>query len=359
MKEKLYRSVKCMLKVLALSVLAAFDAVAATPIDDSDWRGGPTDAWFVNWGKALAEARKTKKKLFVLSTGSDWCHWCKRLKEDVLDKPEFKEFAMRNLVLVYIDNPRRSPLCKDQKTHNKLIVSTLPFDSGVPCASVFTSTGRKLGMITGGGMTVDDYLGRLKRILKDKGEGVSGNDAKMMFKDGGYQKQFAKAVAESAKAEAERAKIPPAPKEAFKAKITGVAVATFNRGGQYDGVEFKPLLTPLVVPFGKAAVFRVEYDLPKGYGAYLWIRWPSAKWNDYCRNLGFSPSGLNYGKGIIYRCLKLSKSGKACRLTSVSIDTNADPVLEGLTRGWEISETAVDLNFLDKDGLSASSSSYN
>lgn len=41
-------------------------------IDDSDWQKGPTEQWFVNWDKALAEAKAKNKPLFVLNTGSDW-----------------------------------------------------------------------------------------------------------------------------------------------------------------------------------------------------------------------------------------------------------------------------------------------
>ena len=50
----------------------------SSAVDDSNWSGGPTEDWFVNWDKALAEAKKTNKKLFLLNTGSDWCYWCYR-----------------------------------------------------------------------------------------------------------------------------------------------------------------------------------------------------------------------------------------------------------------------------------------
>ena len=137
--------------IVAMAAFAVTASVAAA-VDDASWRGGPSEAWFVNWDKALAEARKTNKALFLLNTGSDWCGWCKRLKADVLDTPEFAKFASQKLVLVYLDSPNRNPLGKEQKAHNRLIVKSLPFGGGVPHVLVMNAKGEKLGEIGGGGM---------------------------------------------------------------------------------------------------------------------------------------------------------------------------------------------------------------
>lgn len=169
--------------LIALSMCAAVGAYAG-PIDDSGWRGGPSEAWFVNWDKALAEAKKTNRKLFVLNTGSDWCHWCKKLREEVLEKPDFKKFAARNLVLVYLDNPRMNPLGDAQRAHNRQIAKALAFGGGVPSAGVFTVKGKKLGAIGGGGLAVDAYIDRLKGILKEKGQYFGDDDARTLFTDG-------------------------------------------------------------------------------------------------------------------------------------------------------------------------------
>ena len=86
------------LKIAIVAAAVAGTAAVAAGVDDSNWQPGPSEAWFVNWDKALAEARKSGKALFLLNTGSDWCGWCKRLKADVLDTPEFAEFAREKLV---------------------------------------------------------------------------------------------------------------------------------------------------------------------------------------------------------------------------------------------------------------------
>ena len=69
----------------------------ATPHQESgkskDWRPGPNGRWFVNWDEALADARDRQRPILVLNTGSTWCHWCKKLRAEVLDHDVFREFT--------------------------------------------------------------------------------------------------------------------------------------------------------------------------------------------------------------------------------------------------------------------------
>ena len=310
-------------------------------LDDSGWRGGPTEDWFVNWDKALAEAKKTNKKLFLLNTGSDWCHWCKKLREEVLDKPDFSKFAAKNLVLVYLDSPNRNPLGKEPKAHNRQIVKALPFGGGVPNVLVMNAKGEKLGAIGGGGLAVDQYIEKLRGIISANGERVAGNEARRLFTDG-----YAALAAEIA---ARRAALPPVTKEDFKAKLTGVAVVDDNRRNRHDEATFVPPETPLEVPYGKTVLFRVEYDFPEGYGARVWTRdvWPpNERRNSYY--FGSNPSGLYKGKGTAYGFLSLLDRGKACRLKSVQVNTNSDPELDDYPHGWDILTASVDLDFKEK-----------
>ena len=184
-KELRSKAAAVMIGIAAIVCNVAAAAVAA--VDDSSWRGGPSKEWFVNWDKALAEAKKTGKKLFVLNTGSDWCGWCKRLRANVLDQPEFAKFARKNLVLLYLDSPSRNPLGKEQEMHNRQIVRALPFGGGVPHVLVMNAKGKKLGSIGGGGLGLDEYLEKLRGILASKGSNVDGAEARTLF-NGGYKK---------------------------------------------------------------------------------------------------------------------------------------------------------------------------
>ena len=337
---------------IGIAVIAAFAVTVsvAAAIDDADWRGGPSEAWFVNWDKALAEARKTNKALFLLNTGSDWCGWCKRLKADVLDTPEFAKFASQKLVLVYLDSPSRNPLGKAQKAHNRLIVKSLPFGGGVPHVLVMNAKGEKLGAIGGGGMKAEPYLEKLRGILSERGEAVKGEKAKLLFTDG-YEKTAA-AIA------AARAALPPVTTNDFKAVLTGVAVVDGNRRYKHDDAVFVPPETELEVPFGKTVLFRVEYDFPKEkeYGARVWVRDEAfADGKRHSWSFGSNPSGLYNGKGVAYGFLSLLDRGKACKLVSVAIRTNTDPELDDYPHGWKIATVPVSLDFKEKDGDSADS----
>ena len=330
---------RCGLILIAAALTAAATHAAGT---DAEWRGGPTKDWFVNWDKALAEAKKTGKAMFLLNTGSDWCGWCKRLRANVLDKPEFVEFAKEKLVLVYLDSPNNPPLGKEQKVHNRQIVKALPFGGGVPYVLVMNAEGEKLGLIGGGGLGLDEYLEKLRGILAANGEKVAGDDARLLFTDG-YS-------AMAAKIAARRAAMPPVTKADFKARLTGVAVVNDRRNVRLGDVTFVPPETPLAVSYGKTVLFRVEYDFPEGYGARVWVR------DDLCedgkrrsRNFVSNPSPFYRGKGTAYGFLAIIGRQDACRLKSVKVNTNSDPELDDYPHGWDIATVPVSLDFKGDD----------
>ena len=339
------------LKIAIVAAAVAGTVAVAAGVDDSNWQPGPSKAWFVNWDKALAEAQKSGKALFLLNTGSDWCGWCKRLKADVLDTPEFVEFANQKLVLVYLDSPSRNPLGKEQRAHNRLITKSLPFGGGVPHVLVMNAKGEKLGAIGGGGMKAGPYLEKLRGILSERGEAVRGEKAKSLFTDG-YEKTAA-AIA------AARAALPPVTTNDFKAVLTGVAVVGKDRRyGKKDDIDFLPPDTKLEVPFGQTALFRVEYDFPKEkeYGARVWVRDEAfADGKRHSWSFGSNPSGLYTGKGVAYGFLSLLDRGKACKLVSVAIRTNTDPELDDYPHGWKIATVPVNLDFKEKEGNASDS----
>ena len=195
--------------------------------DDTGWQQGPSEDWFVNWDKAIFESRKSGKPIFALSTGSDWCGWCKKLKKDVLTTKTFNDFAKKNLVLLYLDSPRK-PLPEAQTLHNRTICRELRLGGGVPCAAVFAADARRLGVLSGGGYTASNYVERLEKILAEKGE---------LPKSGQISEIFTKGYVEP-------------PKEAVKWKyeIVGDGIV-LGRGGKgfgpaVEGDAFGALVIP-------------------------------------------------------------------------------------------------------------------
>lgn len=66
--------------------------------------------WYTDAQKASDVSQKTKKPIFGFFTGSDWCGWCHKLVSNVFDKPEFKAWASKNVILLELDFPRNKKL---------------------------------------------------------------------------------------------------------------------------------------------------------------------------------------------------------------------------------------------------------
>ncbi|MBR1965302.1 MAG: thioredoxin family protein, partial [Lentisphaeria bacterium] len=79
------------------SFLALLSLVNVFAVDTSNWVKGPDKSWMLTVEDALVKAKKTKKKVYVLKTGSDWCGFCIRLRKDVLENKSFKTYARKNL----------------------------------------------------------------------------------------------------------------------------------------------------------------------------------------------------------------------------------------------------------------------
>ncbi|MEI6055354.1 MAG: thioredoxin fold domain-containing protein [Lentisphaerota bacterium] len=74
--------------------------------------------WMDNFSDAEAKAAKDNKYIFADFTGSDWCPWCIKLDAEVLNTPEFKEYAKDNLILFKADFPRNKQISDKVKDQN-------------------------------------------------------------------------------------------------------------------------------------------------------------------------------------------------------------------------------------------------
>lgn len=121
--------------------LIAFLAGAATLLAVDD-----------NWLKDLDEAKKVAKEenkhIMLEFTGSDWCPPCIKLKEDVLTTSDFKSFAKENLVLVYLDFPRRKELSAEQTSHNQKAAQKYKIQA-FPTVILLDSDGEVVGKTMG------------------------------------------------------------------------------------------------------------------------------------------------------------------------------------------------------------------
>lgn len=66
--------------------------------------------WYTDINEICRLSNTTQKPVFAFFTGSDWCGWCKKLEGDVFDKPGFKAWAKKNIILMELDFPRMKRL---------------------------------------------------------------------------------------------------------------------------------------------------------------------------------------------------------------------------------------------------------
>ena len=92
---------------------------------------GADARWLTSYPQAVKEAKRTGKVILANFTGSDWCHWCIKLKAEVFDQTQFKTWAGQNAILLELDFPRRKRQStiirnRNRKLMNKYKVEGFP-----------------------------------------------------------------------------------------------------------------------------------------------------------------------------------------------------------------------------------------
>lgn len=102
----------------SISLFLTFFLVSLFATAQSNYKA-THEGWLVSIDEAYAQSKKTGKPILANFTGSDWCGWCKRLSAAVFDKPGFKTWADKNVVLLELDFPRRKKLPDEIRSQNQ------------------------------------------------------------------------------------------------------------------------------------------------------------------------------------------------------------------------------------------------
>jgi protein disulfide-isomerase len=127
--------------------------------------------WLTDVPTALARAKAENKAVLLDFTGSDWCIWCRRLKNEVFDQPEFVAYAQQKLILVEVDFPDKKPQSSELRAANKALAERFGV-KGYPTIIALDGDGKELlqdGYQKGGPR---NYISRLDRRLKSFGTTV-------------------------------------------------------------------------------------------------------------------------------------------------------------------------------------------
>lgn len=100
--------------------------------------------WSSDFSAATEKARTENRLLLLNFTGSDWCVWCHRLRDEVFLTAPFAAYAAKDAVLVEVDFPRKKSLPAALKTQNDQLAQRYKV-SGYPTVILIAADGRELG----------------------------------------------------------------------------------------------------------------------------------------------------------------------------------------------------------------------
>ena len=117
--------------------------------------------WMTHYEEAVEKSKETNKPLVLFFTGSDWCGWCTKLDEEVLETPPFMETAGQSFIFVKLDFPVHSPQDAQIKAQNKQLKQKFNV-KGFPSLIIFDPQKNQqmgtTGYLPGGGKAFGEYL---------------------------------------------------------------------------------------------------------------------------------------------------------------------------------------------------------
>ena len=119
-------------------------------------------SWQTDFAKASQQAAQEHKYILLDFTGSDWCPWCIKMDKEVFNQSQFSDFALKNLVLVKLDFPRKAAQTPAEKSQNEGLAKKYGIE-GFPTYVLLDPSGkevrRQVGYLQGGATSFIDWLG--------------------------------------------------------------------------------------------------------------------------------------------------------------------------------------------------------
>lgn len=152
--------------------------------------------WETNYDTAVQRAKEKKVPLILFFTGSDWCGWCTRLEEEVLNTNDFMAAAQDHFVFLKVDFPRSKSQDSQTKEQNQTLKSRFNIRS-YPTLVLFDPVQQRqigvTGYRPGGPKPFADHLMRMVGDFHTYLHGIdqlnqntlSGNDLKQLYEKAG------------------------------------------------------------------------------------------------------------------------------------------------------------------------------
>ena len=160
-------------RVMAVAVVGLVFALAScATLAETDKKPAAADAqWLTSLDAALAESRKTDKPVLAYFTGPDsdpWAEpWSWKLRREVFDKKDFKEWAAKNVVLLELVFPFRRPQDEATATANAGLAKKYKVE-GCPTVVFISADGTQLGLSGYGRGGPMPWIQNAQKILNAK-----------------------------------------------------------------------------------------------------------------------------------------------------------------------------------------------
>ena len=130
------------------------------------------EGWTEDFEAAKADAAASGKDLLMDFTGSDWCGWCIKLREEVFDTEAFNAQAFEKFVLVELDYPNDVDQSDEIKAQNEELKNIYSIE-GYPTILLADATGKpyaQTGYQPGGPEAYLPHLEELRavRVARDE-----------------------------------------------------------------------------------------------------------------------------------------------------------------------------------------------
>ncbi len=123
--------------------------------------------WITDYDAAINYAKELNRPVLMNFTGSDWCSWCFKLRDEVFSKKDFIDYAKDNLILLTVDFPKRKQLPLAEQQANDALAMKYGVN-GYPTIVFVDSTGKELnrsGYQPGGASA---YVKLIQNLIKQQ-----------------------------------------------------------------------------------------------------------------------------------------------------------------------------------------------
>ncbi len=167
--EEMVRMVSGKSEAERLAMAMDFEKASNRIAVDLPKESGSGIDWFVDFAAAKKEAREEDRPLLLLFTGSDWCPFCIKLEKEFLATKKFEKYVDDELVMVFVDFPRRLRQSAEQASANRKLAADYKVE-GFPTLIMLSPDGDRVLGQTGyqNDISVDQFIASLKAMAAKK-----------------------------------------------------------------------------------------------------------------------------------------------------------------------------------------------